>query len=91
MEELMKELEIALNKKHKFKGIYETDSNAEKLIEKFVRMNYDTYWSDHTFTIGNKRYREHGFLGIKSIHVCLEITKDNKLKVIIKSDKFLML
>ena len=91
MEELMKELEIALNKKHKFKGIYETDSKAERTIENFVRMNYHTYYSDGSLTTGTERYREHGFLGVKSIYVHVKITKDDKLKVIIKSDKFLMM
>ena len=55
MEELMKELEIALNKKHKFKGIYETDSKAERTIENFVRMNYHTYYSDGSLTTGTER------------------------------------
>jgi hypothetical protein len=91
MEELMKELEIALNKKHKFKGIYEIDSKIERKIENFVRMNYHTYYSDGALTIGTERYREHGFLGVKSIYVYVKITKDDKIKVIIKSDKFLMM
>lgn len=91
MEEIMKALDIANEKKHKFKAIYKIDDVNEKQIENHIRANYGTYYYNGDIYIGTDTYLEHGFLGVKSIYVCLKITKNNKLKIIIKSDKFLML
>lgn len=90
MEEVIRQLEIANEKKYKFKGIYTIEQIDANKIENHIRANYETYYYNGDVYMGTDTYLEHGFLGVKSIYVCLKITKDNKIKIIIKSDKFLM-
>ena len=91
MEEVMKQLEIANEKRHKFKGIYATEQIDSNKIENFIKASYNTYYYNGDIYSGTNTYLEHGFLAVKSIYVHVKITKDDKIKVIIKSDKFLMM
>ncbi len=91
MEEIIKALEIATTDKYKFKGIYATEQIDVNKIENFIKANYNTYYYNGDIYGGTDTYLEHGFLGVKSIYVYVKITKDDKIKVIIKSDKFLMM